>query len=302
MGQVEMEMEGVATPIPPDTRLSYSSSQLLGNCEQRYTYYKVKEIDKDKDAAARDQSHFNIGTSFHHILEMSMHKKPEAIGSDLEYCVQEIGLKEEDVGLVHAQVLQYLRLREGSSLKVIGAEYVIKDPKVIGFIDAIEVDENTGEWYISDLKTAASFYDSKIAELPSNQQLCLYASFYKEVAEEYNLDPEKFMGARYLVCTKSKAKQQAKESYNQYVMRLVDKKHVKAIFITIPKELMRIEETRAEILALYERSLELRAGAKPTRNYSYCNAFFKSCEYFSQCHGQTNEDMLSEKKIIVERT
>ena len=296
-----MEVEGLKVPPPIDTRLSYSSSTLLSNCEQRYSYYKIEKVAEDKDAASRDKSHFNIGTSFHYILEESLHEKPKDIIKDLDYCVQEIGLKEEDRALVHAQVIKYLRLRKDSPLKVVGCEYAIKNPIIIGYIDAIEVDPKTGDWYISDLKTAASFYDSKIAELPSNQQLNLYCSFSKEIAEAYNLDPDKFMGARYLVATKSKAKQKKSETYNEFVMRLADTSAVKAIFVTIPKEMMRIEETRAEIEALHVRSLELRAGECPTRNYSYCNAFFSSCQYFSRCHGKENSEMMEDVKIVVER-
>lgn len=287
-----------------DTRLSYSSGTLLTNCEQRYVYYKVKKVPEDKDASTRDNSHFSIGKAFHYILETSMHEKPKKIVELLDFCVQdeEIGLLEEHRGLVHGLVLQYLRLRKGSKLKAVKCEYSIKDDKIIGFVDLIEADPNTGEWWISDLKTASSFYDNKIAELPSNQQLNLYASFYKEIADDLGLDPHLFMGCRYLVVTKSKAVQQAKESYADFVSRLVNKKHVKAVFVTIPKELMRIEQTRVEFLELYNKSIALRRGKKPIRNYTYCNAFFKGCEYFSRCHGKEYSEFMQDNKIVVERT
>ena len=294
-----MNLEGVKPSV--DTRLSYSSSVLLSNCEQRYAYYKVEKAEIDKDAAKRDNSFFAIGTSFHYVLETSMHEKPDNITELLEYCVQNEKLKEYDVGLVHALVLQYLRLRKGSKLKAVKCEYSINHPDIIGFVDLIEADDQ-GLWYISDLKTAASFYDSKIAELPSNQQLCLYASFYREIAEDLGLDPDKFQGVRYLVATKSKAKQKKTETYGDFVLRLVDKQHVKAVFVTIPKELMRITQTRDEIMGLHSRSLELRKGDTPKKNFTYCNAFFKSCDYFSRCHGAENSELMESKKIIVERT
>ena len=269
---------------------------------QRYYYYKVKKEKKDKDASSRDDSHFHIGTSFHHVLEMSMHEKPTNIDGDLEYCIQNEGLKEEDKGLVHAMVLQYLRLRKGSGFVAVACEYRIEHPDIIGFIDLVEVHEDTGDWYISDLKTAKTFYDSKIAELPSNPQLCLYASFYQEIAEKYGLDPDKFRGCRYLVCTKSSAKQQPKEDYAGYVMRMVDKKLVKAVFITIPRELMRITETREDIIRLHKRTMEIRNGATPIRNYTYCNSFFRPCDYFSKCHGKESSEMMKTSKIHITRT
>jgi len=285
-----------------DTRLSYSSSTLLQNCSQKYVYYKVDKVEVDKDCSVRDDSHFHYGTSFHYILENSMHEKPSNISKMLEYCVQNIGLKEEHIPHVHASVIQYLRLRKGSGFTAVACEYAIEHKSIVGYIDLIEKRED-GTWYISDLKTAASFYESKISELPSNPQLNLYSSFYKDIAEKFNLNPDKFMGSRYLVATKSKAKQQARESYEEFVMRLVNKNLVKCIFVTIPKELMRIDETRKDIESLHKKSMKLRKGTlKPNRNFSYCNAFFRSCDYFSKCHGMEHSEFLKINKIVVERT
>ena len=110
----------------------------------------------DKDAAKRDNSHFAIGSSFHYILEVSNHEKPEKIGALLEYCVQNEGLKEEDTALVHSMVLQYLRLRKDSGWIAVKCEHEIKHPEIIGFIDLIEKRED-GSWCISDMKTASAF-------------------------------------------------------------------------------------------------------------------------------------------------
>ena len=133
------------TPI--DTRLSYSSANLLRNCEQKYNYYKVKKVEADPDSN-RDNSHFDIGTAFHYVNEMSMHKKPEKIGPLLEYCVQEIGLKEESVGLVHAMLLQYWRLRERQDFEAVACEYKIDDKN----IDAYFLDYNASIWYEQIMK------------------------------------------------------------------------------------------------------------------------------------------------------
>lgn len=293
--QLELPLEKKAE----DTRLSYSSANLLRNCEQKYQFYKVEKKDKDPEAN-RDNSHFHLGTSFHYILEMSMHKKPEKIGAMLEYCVQEIGLREEDVGLVHAMIIQYLRLRAQGDFEAVACEYKIDDKDTLGYVDLIEMRPD-GSWTISDLKTAASFYESKIAELSKDRQLNLYGSYYKEIAKAYNLDPEKFLGCRYLVTTKSKAKQQAKETYNQYVMRLVEKKSVKSLAIFIPKALMDFDGARKEHKELYKKSMKFRNGkAKPSKNFTYCQAYFRPCDYFSQCHGMTYTEFLENNQIIVD--
>lgn len=289
-----------------DTRLSYSSANLLRNCQKKYEFYKVKKIEKD-DSANVDNSHFNLGTAFHYILETTMHKKPEKIGAMLEYCVQEIGLKEDDVGLVHAMILQYLRLREKGNFRAIGCEFKIDGDTTLGYVDLIEAidlgQENIFdmEWTISDLKTAATFYQSKIPELSKDRQLNLYGSYYKEIAEAYGLDPDKFLGCRYLVTTKSKAKQQPKESYNQYVMRLVEKKSVKSFAIFIPKELMDYKGARKEHEDLYKLSMKMRSGKlKASRNFTYCQAYFRPCDYFSQCHGKTYSEFLEDNQIVVD--
>lgn len=285
---------------PEDTRLSYSSANLLRNCEQKYHHYKVTKKDVDSDAGARDNSHFAIGTSFHYVNEISMHTKPAKVIELLEKCVQDEGLNEDDVGLVHAMLIQYWRLRSKGEFHAVACEYKIDDKSVVGYVDLIEQTKD-GYWTISDLKTAASFYESKIPELPRDRQLNLYGSYAKEIAKAHNLDIDKFLGCRYLVTTKSKAKQQKKESYKEYVMRMVDKKLVRSYAIFIPKELMDYSGAKEEHMKLYKRSIQLRKGtAEPKKNYTYCNSFFRPCEYFSQCHGMTATEYMENKQIIVE--
>lgn len=280
-----------------DTRLSHSSARLLEGCERKYWHYKVNNTPKDVDIED-DTAAFKIGTSFHYILEVSMHKKPEKMGELLEYCVQNIGLLEKDVGLVHAMVLSYLRLRKTQTLEAIACEYAIDDPNIIGYIDLIERDTVTGNWTISDLKTAKTFWATLVARLPSDRQLSLYASFYKQVAEAFNLDPDKFVGCRYKLTTKSAAEQQAKESYSEYVMRMVDKKLVKSYDIFIPKEKLHIDQTIQAHLELYQKAEYLRAGNKGRQNFSYCESYFKPCAWYSQCHGSSFTELSGSLEIV----
>lgn len=282
-----------------DTRLSYSSANLLRNCEQKYHHYKIAKKDVDPDSDARDNSHFALGKAFHYVNEISMHRKPKKVIELLEKCVQDEGLREEDVGLVHAMLIQYWRLRDKGEFHAVACEHKIEDENVLGFIDLIEKNKD-GYWTISDLKTAASFYENKIPELARDRQLNLYGSYAESIAKAHNLDIDKFLGCRYLVTTKSKAVQQVKESYKDYVMRLVEKKLVRSYAIFIPKELMDYSGARDEHLELYKRSMQLREGLIPHKNYTYCNAFFRPCEYFSQCHGMTVTEYMENKKIIVD--
>lgn len=295
-------MSNPTNTVGGDLHLSHSSANLLRNCETKYFHHKVNNTEPDNDVAT-DNSHFDLGKAFHYINEVSMHKKPVNISELLDYCIQEIGMKESERGLVHAMIIQYLRLRAKSEFEVVAVEYKIQNEWILGFIDLIEVLPN-GNWTISDLKTASSFYESKIPELPKDRQLNLYASFYKEIAEKFNLDADKFIGVRYLVTTKSKAmpKKTIKisESYSDYVMRLVEGKNVKSYAIFIPKELLDIEGVVKEHRELYEKSLELRNGKPANKNFTYCQAYFRPCEFFSKCHGMTFSEFQNTNKIIVD--
>ena len=284
-----------------DTRLSYSSATLLKNCEQRYYHYKVTKIDKDKDV--EESNAFALGKAFHHVLEMAMHKKPEKIVNKLEECVELFGIDETEIGLLHAMVIQYLRCRKKTNLEAIACEYSLRSETFVGFVDLIEGEregDGWGKWWITDLKTAKSFWSTLTARLPKDRQLNFYASFFRQIAEEFNLDPEKFQGCRYRVTTKSTAKQKKSESYTDYVMRMVEGKNVKSYDIAVPKEKMHLNEVVNEMESLYNRSQELRNGDVPIRNYSYCESYFKPCDYWSQCHGSCFSDMREDLEVIKE--
>jgi len=294
--QLEMKMAGDKTPV--DTRLSYSSASVIRGCEQKYFHYKVAKTPIDPDQS-RDTKAFSIGKAFHHILEMSEHKKPEKIGALLEECVQDFGIEEAEAGLVHAMVLKYLRLRSKQNMRCIACEYVINDPMVIGFIDLIEEDLDTGLWWISDMKTAKTFYPTTLSRLPMDRQLNLYASFAEQIAEAFDLDLAKFGGCRYKVTTKSTAKQKKTESYQDYVMRIAEN-NIKSYDVIVPKDKLNIDSVTKEFTENWERSMELRAGEEPKRNYGYCESYFKPCEYWSQCHNSCFSEIKESLEVIEE--
>jgi len=208
--------------VPP---LSHSSAQTLLGCEQKYVYYKL--LEEPKDADYKKSGALAIGSAFHWILENSKHEKPKSITDDLKQCSTEedIQLSEDDYGLVQAMIIKYLRLHKKLKLKVITCEPQILTTSMNGYIDVIEEDEE-GIWWITDLKTAKTFYPSKVRELAHDPQLNLYAAHRAILADTFGLDPTKFGGCRYRVTTKSSAKQQAKETYIDFVLRLANK-HVR---------------------------------------------------------------------------
>lgn len=277
-------------------KLSYSSATLLKGCEQRFLYYKT-DTPKDSDFSESVDA-LNVGTSFHYILEKTQHKKPEKISHLLEHCVKEFKLNEEDVPLVHAMVLKYLRLHKESKLECVGCEIEIQNEYLLGYVDAVMRDER-GFWWIVDLKTTARFSPSKIPQLKMDTQLNLYAYFADQIADKLNLRLDKFLGCRYRVTTKSVAKQRKTESYIDFVTRLIDL--VTTYDISIPIEKMSPEKINSQHLNDYVRGkMILDKIILPQRNYNYCENYFKPCPYFSNCHGSNftqNHDGLEVKKL-----
>ena len=125
-----------------------------------------------------------------------------------------------------------------------------------------------------------------LSRLPRDYQLNLYAKFAELFSRYLELDPKKFKGCLYRVTTKTTISQKSNESVDAYFNRLY--KTVKSMDVFIPVENMDIENVWKRHLESYERSMALRNGEAPTRNYSYCESYFRPCPWWSQCHGDIN--------------
>jgi len=266
----------------PDTRLSYSSFTLLSNCEQKYWHYKVNNTDPDSDIEESTAA-FDVGKTFHEVLEHSNHEDKDILRLLDKSC----NLYDTNGSklMIRAMLEKYLAMNKLSGLKAIHCELGISDPRTIGFIDVI-MEDSLGYWWIVDLKTSGRWMPSILARLPMDMQLNLYASFRKGIAATLDLDLKKYAGCRYRVTTKTTIKQKAKESDEAYLNRM--KGSIKSFDIIIPKKAMSpnmVSELHAEA---HNRSLALRHGEIPTRNYSYCESYMKPCKYWSRCHGDLN--------------
>lgn len=299
MEQLEMFERG-------DTRLSYSSARLLQGCEQRYWHYKVSKTQQDSDVEDNTKA-FAIGSSFHKVLEDNKHEellniepaeRNDLIVRELEKCVQTEGLDEKDMALTHAMLIKYLRLRKKQGFKTLACEYSIPSKLVIGFIDLIEEDPNGG-WWISDMKTAKTFWSTLVARLPQDRQINLYSHFAMDVARDLKLDLTKFKGCRYLVTTKSAAKKKANESYMDFVARMANGL-IKSYAIEIPVSKLNPAAVYNEHVELHKRSMQLREGEAPTKNFGYCENYFKPCPYWSQCHGDEFTNLKEGLNVEVE--
>lgn len=277
-----------------DTRLSHSSATTLIGCEQRYWHYKVNQTPKDIDFDDNGQQ-FAIGKSFHYILETTKYRHPKEsllnFNDLLDYCEHNEGLDPDHRLLVVAMVLKFLRVFKPTGLQLVACEFEIPSKTVIGFVDSIVKKEN-GDWYILDLKTAKNIYGNLKASLPKNRQLNLYAYFYKDFAKKFDLDLKKFKGCYYWVTTKVTRKRRPDEKDSEYILRVAEA--IKSIPFKVNAKEMNPKECMNNHERLYKRSLELREGATPCKNFENCFSYFTPCPYWSNCHGDTFTTMSGE--------
>ena len=275
--------------------LSHSSAMLLRGCEQKYVYYKVKDLPKDSDV--EDSNAFSIGKAVHYIMEQTRHTKPEDIDSLLNFCQedQDIRLDPEHRWLVAAMSLKMARLNKRMDFDVLEVEFDIGDGEsVIGYVDAIMQDKETGKWWIVDLKTTRTLYLATVPQLCQDPQLNLYAAHVNQIAERFDLDPDNFGGCRWRVVTKPGLKRKASENDVEYTKRLL--KACKSYDIAIPIEQMNPSETLERHLDMWGRAKKLcHPRAKPKKNFGNCMAYFKPCDWWSNCHG----GLYSETKLEV---
>ena len=280
-----------------DTRLSYSSANLLKNCSQKYYYYKVAGVPKDPDSEENNEA-FNVGKAFHWVLEENKHTEKDLLRL-LEAAVKSFEV-EEHQGMIHAMLLRHLQCHQESGLEVVACEVGLGTDDFVGYIDAVLQDPDSGEWWITDLKTASRLSDILVARLHLDAQLNLYAAFADKVAELFKLDPQLFKGCRYRVTTKSVLKKKTTESYNDHVKRTA--KNVKSYDYIVPLERMDPKAVMKDHKKLHAMSLKLRSGkAKPHKNTSFCDSFFRPCEYWSQCYGATFTELKDSLPVVTSK-
>jgi len=251
----------------------------------------VSSTPKDSDVE-ENYAAFDIGKTFHEVLENNLHTRKD-LDKYLNKACKEY--KTEDSKLmIKAMLYKYLEVHEASGLTCVACELPISSKEVIGFIDAFMVDA-FGGWYICDLKTSGRWMPGIVARLATDYQLNLYSYFATLLAGVLELDPKKFRGCLYRVTTKTTISQKATEADETFFKRLC--KTVKSYDVFIPVKHMDISNTWARHLEAYERSMELRAGEAPRRNYNYCESYFKPCPYWSNCHGDLNSDC-GEKVVL----
>ncbi len=265
----------------PDSRLSYSSYKELLTCEQRFWHRKVNNTPVDPDYQESDS--LGLGKAYHQVLETTKHKSWDE--SLLMAAMGEHKVDLDDADLLRVMLTKYVAFRAKSGVKVVYCELPIITPVFRGFLDYIAIKGN--KFYIGDLKTAARFDENLIPRLPMDPQLNLYAHFADDI--ELALPEVKgleFGGCLYTQIIKSKAT----------TARGLES-GVKVYETLVPVESMNPSAIWSGFEDGHTRSLELRNGEVPKKNYSACFNYFSPCPNFSKCHGHLFSE--GNKKVTV---
>jgi hypothetical protein len=264
------------------TGLSPSSFSEYQSCGRKYFYRKVAGLAPDADYDD-DQSVFNIGKAFHKACEDVFHDIESLSDDHLKGIIElyQLGV-DEYFPMLKAMLLAYSACHKKSGLKIIACEKEIETAYFFGIVDAVAVDSEGG-WWIVDLKTAASFTPSQTPTLLSHPQLNLYAAHSPFLAQILELEIGKFKGCRYRVTTKSKLKRKNLEPEDKYIGRLSES--IRSMDFSLPIERM----IHRNVYQSYKQAfLEIKKGHNGNypQNFGNCFAYYKPCQFYSQCHGK----------------
>jgi len=262
---------------------------MLKACSQKYYHYKIAATPVDPDFE-QDSSVFNIGTTFHYVLEMTKHVYPHPdFARLLESKCLELKLDKDDMAMIHGMLLKYHKLHQETGLTCIYAELELSSDEFYGLVDVVLVNQVTGDWWLADLKTAARLNNFVLARLHQDLQLNLYASFCNLIADYLELDIAKFKGCRYRVTTKPTIKRKSTETYLEFVVR--NYTSAKTYDVPIPIEKMNPKQARESHAQLWHLANDLRSGkVLPEKNFAACDGYFKPCSYWSQCMSATHTE------------
>lgn len=283
-------MENPKPEARPHRGLSPSSLSLFQGCPRRYFHKKVA-VTKPDDDFDDDVESLNIGKAFHKCLEDTKHVLDGYTFAQVVEVAKAHGLTEfTHAPLLMAMLGKYKRMHERSGLRAVAFEVLIETEAFYGIVDVVLVDAS-GNWWIGDMKTSASYRPDLVPTLPMHPQLNLYAAHVKELAEKLELNPVRYVGCRYRLTTKSKLKRADEEGTNEYIKRLA--KAVKSIDFILPKEVMRPKVIQAIHLAAGKTIEKAKTDEKKfERNYANCFSYFRPCEFFSKCHGKQFSHLL----------
>jgi hypothetical protein len=266
-------------------QVSYSSHSEILECEQKWKFHKIDHIEPDPDATV-DTFSFKFGKAHHSIVEwcgQELGYFEDKCDEFLHKAMQEQGLPadHDTECAIASTAYATMLLWKQTGLVTKRCELKIEDETLIGYIDFIPLDLDTGNWWIGDWKTTGAPQDIG-PRLSRDPQLSLYRSFVPQVAKEMGLDPAKFQGCLYFEVVKPKLVTRANEKPLAYAKRCT----AEARLFVIPDAAMGHEPVAVHAF-VRQRAIEIANGRVPIRNYKACTNWNRKCEYWSRCYGGT---------------
>lgn len=284
--------------------LSYSGGSTLQECERKFCYKYLCQLERDTDFVSPD--YFSMGNAFHKVLEITKHDPKQFGKIDFQGIVKSYNLDpHEDGGRIAAMLRRYWILHTTVPLAVAGCELKFEGTYTNGVVDAVLVEQGgvsekeakdlglsnvRGAWWICDLKTASKADNSMPTRLQNDPQLNLYASFRSAIASMVNVDSELFAGVRYRETTKPGQKPKAGESFESWTGRCSEGTLSREI--VIPASKMDLKGAFDNFSELVKRAHELQRDFLSDRryvgrcNFKACLNYARPCEWFSKCYGR----------------
>jgi hypothetical protein len=264
--------------------LSPSSMSLFMSCARKY-WHKVNDTPYDKDYEDESEA-LQVGKAFHKVLEDCKHELSGiSFSSVMKTCTEFFEDAEKFAPMIFVMLSKYKIVHERAGLKAFACEVNINTPDFYGFVDVILTGKNE-EWWIGDMKTASGLADGLALTLPGHPQLNLYAAHKDLLASTLKLDPQKFMGCRYRLTTKSRLIKNAKEDNQAFLARLA-KSSIRSFDFIIPARNLKVKA----VSSLHQSIRKLTKDAKGSDqenyppNFSNCTQYYRPCSYYSQCYG-----------------
>jgi len=292
----------------PRGTLSFSALSCYAQCRRKFWHKYVAKTPKDPDAVW-DPVRFSIGKCFHEILEDTKHKPdfppdwPTTTGMKYRRKYQ---LSPFDMAKIVAMLIRYRKFHEASGLLPVAHEVMVFDDTIGGFIDSVMVDPVKKEWWVLDDKTAVGMRKGLKESMRRNLQLSIYAALRDKLKpvidkSEHASLCKRFAGVIYRCSLKPSIKFDAKKDANFWLT--VGRCTTETYEIRVPVEQLEIDTMFSEVKETCRAvNMEKATGKKLPRNLEACLAYGDTCEFWSQCYGETATDCRNSAIVVSLKT
>lgn len=168
-------------------------------------------------------------------------------------------------------------------------QFKISTSLVKGFIDAVRVDGFTGDWFMSERKTASRIEQDKRLMLHNDIQVATYVANAEVVAKELCLDMKRFRGLTYETTQKPAERVKKSETLEEYAERATVKTEVWTVAESMKAHCTKVHQVTFSAMARKRDDIENTFALCGDMhvipgNTSQCFRFGSKCQFFNVCH------------------